>query len=245
MPDAKPDTTLIPRRDHHRLVMQVLRTMDEQFLAQQQCWFGDGTRIVLELEEYRESVDIDFLCSDTAGYRAIRETVNNVSFGALFSTQPELLREIRADRYGVRSWLNVDGKPIKLEIVSEGRIELSGTRIDKLPVPVLDWSSCLAEKLLANTDRGRDTAHRSRDVIDLAYMMADTPEADLQGALNTAENAYGTSVLRELEFALNTLQELHYRERCSASLQLEFPERLSMGLDRLASFCELLSVNKN
>lgn len=235
-----PDKMLIPRRDHHRLVMQVLNAMDAQFLAQQQCWFGGGTRVVLELDEYRESVDIDFLCADTAGYRAIRETVDNASFGALFSTQPELLREIRADRYGVRSWLNVEGKPIKLEIVSEGRIALSGTHIDELPVPVLDWRSCLAEKLLANTDRGRDSAHRSRDIIDLAYMLADRPDADLHDALKIAQSAYGNSVLRELEFALNKIQEHSYQEQCSASLLLEFPDRLSLGISRLVTFYQAL-----
>lgn len=238
-----PETTLIPRRDHHRLVMQVLNAMDDQFLAQQQCWFGGGTRVVLELDEYRESVDIDFLCADTAGYRAIRETVDNTSFGALFSTQPELLREIRADRYGVRSWLNVEGKPIKLEIVSEGRIALSGTRINKLPVPVLDRRSCLAEKLLANTDRGRDTAHRSRDVIDLAYMMADRPDTDLHNALKIAQSAYGSSVLRELEFALNKIQEHGYQEQCSDSLLLEFPDRLSLGISQLVTFFQAFQAS--
>ena len=234
-----PDGKLTPRREHHNLVLRVLDAMDAQFLEQHQCLFGGGTRIVLELDEYRESVDIDFLCADTEGYRAIRETVTNTSFGALFSTEPELLREIRSDRYGVRSWLQVEGKPIKLEIVSEGRIALSGTYINALPLPVLDWNSCLAEKLLANTDRGRDTAHRSRDIIDLAYMMAHRPESDLKGALSIAHSAYGKSVLRELAFALDKIHEREYQMQCSSSLQLEFPDRLSTGLARLGSFLQL------
>ena len=139
----------------------------------------------------------------------------------------------------------MEDKPVKLEIVSEGRIPLSGTFIDKLPVPVLDWSSCLAEKLLANTDRGRDSAHRGRDVIDLAYMMADRPDADLHGALKIAQSAYGNSVLRELEFALDTVQGPDYQAQCSATLLLQFPERLSVGLDRLAAFFQASQFTNN
>ena len=33
--------------------MLVLNAMDAQFLSEQQCWFGEGTRIVLELDGAR------------------------------------------------------------------------------------------------------------------------------------------------------------------------------------------------
>ena len=61
------------RRPVHRQVLAILSTLDAAFLEQARCFFGGGTRIVLELGEYRESRDIDFLCSDRDGYRRLRE----------------------------------------------------------------------------------------------------------------------------------------------------------------------------
>ncbi|MEZ5534816.1 MAG: nucleotidyl transferase AbiEii/AbiGii toxin family protein [Thiolinea sp.] len=63
-------------------------------------YFGGGTRICLELDEYRESVDIDFLCPDRKAYIAVRETLNSASLGQLVNQDFSYLREIRADRYG-------------------------------------------------------------------------------------------------------------------------------------------------
>ena len=61
-------------RPGHRQVYAVLAMMDSAFLAKTRCFFGGGTRIVLELGEYRESRDMDFLCSDRDGYRLLRES---------------------------------------------------------------------------------------------------------------------------------------------------------------------------
>lgn len=62
-------------RPRHELVMVVLSSMNRQFLAKSMCYFGGGTRIVLEINEYRESFDIDFLCADKKGLRALRSTM--------------------------------------------------------------------------------------------------------------------------------------------------------------------------
>ena len=78
------------------------------------------------MDEYRESVDIDFLCAAQDGYRELRNTITNVSLGAIFARPVELAREIRADRYGIRTFLLSDGVPVKFEIVSEGRIHIDG-----------------------------------------------------------------------------------------------------------------------
>jgi hypothetical protein len=51
---------------------------------------------------------MDFLCASVAGYRAIRTTVTDLSLGDLFRVPPLLLREIGADRYGVRTVLLVE-----------------------------------------------------------------------------------------------------------------------------------------
>lgn len=49
-------------RPAHLQEHAMLSRLDSEFLARARCFFGGGTRIVLELGEYRESRDVDFLC---------------------------------------------------------------------------------------------------------------------------------------------------------------------------------------
>lgn len=44
-----------------------------------------------------------------------------------------LSRDVRADRYGVCTVVQADGAPIKLELVHEDRIDVTGAMIDALP----------------------------------------------------------------------------------------------------------------
>ena len=225
-------------RPRHRLVWDVLERLDRDFLAEASCWFAGGTRIVLALDEYRESVDVDFLCSDIAGYRAIRSSVTPSSFGPLFARPPELMREIRADRYGVRTWLRIDERPLKLEIVSEGRVPLGGQRDAAFPVDVLDRRSCFVEKLLANSDRGRDAATEARDLVDLAFMAAGWSDIDAPEAVSIAEHAYGASIRRDLAFALERFADATVRRRTLAALAIDDEERLDAGLETLSSLLD-------
>ncbi|GAB2878015.1 hypothetical protein GCM10027277_54270 [Pseudoduganella ginsengisoli] len=68
------------------------------------------------------------------GYRALRNTITNASLGDILTQPVELAREVRADRYGIRTFVRVDGTPIKFEIVSEGRIDIC-TLKSCLPMP--------------------------------------------------------------------------------------------------------------
>ena len=55
------------KRPHHQLVNQAIAALNADFLCENKCYFGGGTRIVMELDEYRESLDIDLLCADIHG----------------------------------------------------------------------------------------------------------------------------------------------------------------------------------
>ena len=220
-------------RPRHRLVWRALQALNRARLESTKCFFAGGTRIVLELDEYRESVAVDFLCSDRAGHRTLRSQITQRSFGDLFRTEVELMREIRADMYGIRTFLLIDGEPLKFEIVAEGRIDVGGVTATPFPVPVLDRPSCVAEKLLANADRGRDDSTRSRDAIDLAFMAASWPRDDLRRGLARAIDAYGDAVQRELEAALARLDDPAHRKRCIAELAVSDPRRLGRGLRKL------------
>src|SRR3954463_15864039 len=96
------------KRPFHADVSRHLARLDASFLAECSCYFGGGTRIVLELDEYRESKDIDFLCADKDGYRKLRETVSEQSLGRIAQAHVVLAREVRADMYGIRTRLGVD-----------------------------------------------------------------------------------------------------------------------------------------
>jgi Domain of unknown function (DUF1814). len=163
-------------RPHHQRIAHVLQALNGDTLRQHGCLFGGGTCIALRHGEYRESVDIDFLVSDAAGYRELRQLFTGPDGLAAIThahAQPlEALREIRADQYGIRTQVQMDGQPIKLEIVREARIALEPPVADDTlcGVSTLTRLDLATSKLLANSDRQADDGVFSRDVIDLAMM---------------------------------------------------------------------------
>jgi hypothetical protein len=211
----------IYKREHHRRIHRVLAAMDPDFLTAAACCFAGGTCLALLLGEYRESVDMDFLCASPAGYRAIRGTVSNLSLGELFMEAPRLLREVRADRYGIRTVLLLDEVPIKFEVVLEGRVELECDRVDAIPVPILHRSSHMLEKLLANSDRHADRSVYARDIIDLMVMIDHWGEIPSL-VWERAEAAYGPAARADYNKAVAALCDVPaYLETCFERLQVE------------------------
>jgi hypothetical protein len=222
-------------RPRHATVAATLAALDGKFLEECRCWFGGGTRIVLELGEYRESEDLDFLCSSAPGYRALRSTISERSLGKIAARPLALAREVRADRYGIRTVLDINDAKLKFEIVLEGRIDLAGGSRIGFDVPCLDHADCFAEKLLANADRWRDNAVLSRDIIDLAFMVEGWSRADALAGAALARGAYGTVVDRALgEAAQRLLDVATHRKRCIAALRVVNVKTLTAGLRKLA-----------
>ena len=78
--------------------------------------------------EYRESVDVDFLISDKAGFKDLRRMLTDEKgFAAIVRTgsQLSLASDIRADQYGIRTMLSAGGVEIKFEIIFGGESSLS------------------------------------------------------------------------------------------------------------------------
>ena len=178
-----------------------------------------------------------------AGYRNLRQEVFEHGLKRMFSPEVELLREPRADQYGVRAVLSVNGQPIKFEVIREGRIAVEGELVEGLPVPCLSRNDLYTEKLLANADRWADKSVMSRDIIDLAMMIhrwGALPEA----ALQKAQEAYGETVMRSFENATKYLRERPERlkecirelaidDEAAGQLQKHFkPLKRSLGLER-------------
>ena len=212
------------KRGHHRQIASVLRALDAEMLWEHRCYFGGGTAIALQRGEYRESVDIDFMISDIGHYRALRKTLNtHEGLRQLFGIGCGPLEEqpdIRADQYGIRTRLNLDGNGIKFEIVFEARIEFDEPGCDDvlLGVTTLTPVDLAASKLLANVDRWAYSGVFSRDIIDLAMLELSGP--DWRRAVAKAAAAYGDAVKRDATAAVNKLKD--------------DPEKLGRCLDRLA-----------
>ncbi len=206
-------------RAHHQRIQQLLDAMSAEFLQQTECFFAGGTAIALSLGEYRESVDVDFLCASQEGYRALRNTISLNTLGALFSQPISLAREVRSDRYGIRTFIKVDGVPIKFEVVREDRIDLQGEPGLRFGVPMLSRADLYAEKLLANADRYLDKSQASRDIIDLAVMILHWgPVPDIAWA--KVRDAYGASADKAYQGAIALVQEAAYLRACLARMHM-------------------------
>jgi hypothetical protein len=211
-------------REHHRRIAAVLAALDAEVLAAHACWFGGGTAMALRYGEYRESVDIDFLVSDLAGYRTLRQLLTGpAGLGAITRAGASLTpaRELRADQYGLRTLLREGGMSIKFEIVLEARIAFDPPGPDDViaGVATLTPLDLATAKLLALADRWRDDSVFSRDLIDLAMMQPVKPL--LRAAIAKAATAYGESIESSLSKAVQDLRERPHRlDACMGAMQM-------------------------
>lgn len=199
----------------------MLASMDSGFLLDCECWFGGETAIVLKLGEYRKSLDLDFLCASREGYRKLREGFFDRGIRAVFPEPVQMLRDVRADAYGIRMIVGLHEQPIRVEIVNEPRIELAGAYDPVLKVPTLLPESMFAEKLLANADRCRDRVVAYRDAIDLGRLV-ETYEAIPEAAVKAAEGAYGKDIARFMAWALNRLRDRNEIRYAAEALDMDF-----------------------
>lgn len=215
-------------RPHHRRIASVLGALDGDQLRALSCLFGGGTAIALRCGEYRESVDIDLLVTEADAYRALRQMLaGRQDIAALQRPgRPPIAtaREVRADQYGIRTVLLMDGTRIKFEIVRESRIALDipGRSDEVCGIATLSLPDLAASKLLANSDRWRDDSAFSRDAIDLA--MLDLPPRRLRPAIDKTTVAYGDAVVSDMRHALDRLRtDPAHLQRCMQAMAMTMP----------------------
>ena len=211
------------RRERHRVIYRLLRALNRDLLARAGCAFGGGTLVAMRYGEHRESLDIDLLCSSGDGYRLLRET--------LFGTRLEpltgklvLVRDPVMDRDSIRTFVadpSGTSPPVKLEVVLEGRIVIEFEDDADFPVPRLTPCCLLAEKLLANTDRGAAASESGRDFVDLLAILRHEPAATLAAAMNIAVTAYGKSVRRALDDSVRAHSNAALRRNRLVTLGVE------------------------
>lgn len=227
-------------RSHHQRIAQVLSMLNAKLLRDHDCFFGGGTAIALRFGEYRESVDMDFMVSNTSNYGKLRALLSGGDGVAPIFIQGQQLvsqkREVRADQYGIRTMVAVSEQQIKFEIILEGRVALEPPKPeDQLcGVTTLTLTDMATTKLLANSDRWADDAVFNRDLIDLAMMQLS--ESIKSRAILKASAAYGDSVVRDLGKAVNRmLTRQGWLERCMQSLSITIPKAIIWNrIQRLA-----------
>lgn len=221
---------------HHQKIATVLNSLDAGLFHKVGAYFGGGTLITLSKGEFRFSKDIDFMCPVGKGYRLLRTIVadSNSKPSVLFRQTDSLTfpRDIKADQYGIRFPVFLNGEPIKFEIIAEARIQLEpAAKYPWTDLPCLSVVDRFAEKLLANADRGMDESIQSRDLIDLAAMRVD--KSIPPAAIEKAENAY--PVLDPLKNSLAKFQQSEsYRNKCFSALEIHDRPTILDGLDLLA-----------
>lgn len=225
------------RREPYARMRPVLSSFDSDLLRATGFLFGGATRIALAWGETRISRDLDFLCSDAAGYARLRGAVREHGAAVLFRSQGgfTLPREPTIDQYGIRFPVVSGGASIKVELVREARIVFGPP--DALPeqsIPCLAVDDVYAEKLLALSDRGADPSQFDRDLIDLAILRVKVGPVPL-AARRAAIAAYGPSIETDLRRALSRLSTDDARlARAAEALQVDDVELVSRGLTTLA-----------
>ena len=199
------------RYARHTRIWQTLSRADVRLLADNKVFFVGGTCIALFYGEHRESEDMDFLC-DADHYGALRNTVTQRGLDAIF---PGAQSEIRVDRYGIRG--RVDG--IRLEIVLEARAPVYGA-VHKSGILIAAPECLMAQKLLANSDRGMDEVALHKDIIDLAVLYGKSPES-FERAYGMAYGAYKDSVARDFSSAMHRFARPAVRRKIVEKLKME------------------------
>jgi hypothetical protein len=197
-------------------------------LREHHCYFGGGTAIALLQDEYRESVDIDFLVSDKERYRELRNLLTDPA--GIFAIAKEgaklvLAREIKADQYGIRTTIQSGEVSVKFEIVLEGRIAFDeqSSRNSIENISTLTKLDLLTSKLLANSDRWNDSIVYNRDILD--FVMLSPTKNEFDSALKKAYQAYGDAVHRDLNRAANKLlTQDGWLELCMNRLKIDLPK---------------------
>lgn len=238
-------------RDHHRAIATVLDALNHEYFRARQCYFGGGTLLTLDFHEFRESVDVDLLISDPVQIGALRRDLHGGGYSVLFSEvepgfefNPDQPRTTR-DKVIFAVLLPTYARPIKVEIIFEERIALDAARdVMFTAMPCLSIRDSIAGKLLANADRGRDTAYFAKDLVDLAIVVTDPRQ--LEDAIEKVHTSpRGYDVDAPLRATVRHFRDNpFFRRQCYKQLQISTPRDIADGVDRLAQYLDMAPVQR-
>jgi hypothetical protein len=150
----------------------LLEALDADLLEEAGCVLGGGAAVALSLGAYREVGGVRVLCASAEGYRVLKARLHEAGLDALLRVPGSLkaLRAPRADPWGVLAAVEVEGRPVRVELARELGLGPGSARHPELGVPVLGRVDLFCERLLSNADRWANPASLGRDAIDLLVM---------------------------------------------------------------------------
>lgn len=213
---------------------QILQGIDKQLLIEQQAYFGGGTMLALEQNNYRLSYDLDFICNLNR-FNQLKRWFASYDPQQLFPESNFTIKDLRKDAYSIRIPIKTQPElpAVKLEFIAETRFEIERYETGKIDgLPLLNNTDRFTSKLLANADRGIDSSTYSRDLIDLAILRLSQPIP--KDAIATAEANY--QVVEPLIEAIEKFQNKpELRNACYTALRIDNPILIIDGLDLLAA----------
>lgn len=236
------------------VLLHLLRQFHSRRLASYGAFLGGGSLIALDYGGERLSSSIVFLCANAKGYKRLRTAIAQEGYGSVFAEQQglRLPQPIETHRLGARFKVVVEGEweqsnsqmgpIITVEFLFEFRLAFERPRKPAWsPVLCLNEIDCIAEKLLANSDRWQDPAVGFKDLIDLAVLR-------LRGPLNPAAIAKAESVYPVLEPLRSSIlqfqRQSEYRSYYYQQWGIKSPGRVLDGVDLLAKDLELRKTER-
>lgn len=192
------------KRPHHINIQKLLNCFNSEYLKKHNILFGGGTRISLELNEFRESIDVDFLCPTIESYKSVRSQVTNVDFGDLITGHLPIAKDIRINRDAVRAVVLIEGTPIKLELVNINGYNLKSDTKSPFGVPMVNRDGCFLTKILAHSDR--QYSPDNKDMFDL-LMMSKVWGKPKESVWKDCERIYGKAPKNDLIKQLDQLNQ--------------------------------------
>jgi predicted nucleotidyltransferase component of viral defense system len=102
--------------EHHNQILRIINSLNYQIFQENEAFFGGGTLIPLLYNEYRQSNDIDFICSvKSSGYKNLRSLIFDQGYKSLFSDLNHIsIGRSTTDQYGIRMLIEINNIFIKL-----------------------------------------------------------------------------------------------------------------------------------
>ena len=183
----------------HGLILDLIGRMNLELLTKAACFLGGANAIAMDVGAYRTSDGICFLCSSRQGWSRLRTAFFESNFEAFFPNgDVSAESEFFADQSGIHGWVSIDRRMVKIELITESRVDLEGHMNEAFGVLQLGMPSMFCEMLMTNADRGSDLNSMNRDILDILMMerrWGPLPEIVMQRAVD----AYGPVVQVALE----------------------------------------------
>ena len=194
------------KHDHHKEIVKILSMLNSPFLDQEGIIFAGGTRIALELNEFRLSDDIDFFCINPEAFAVVREEIqSNGDMGKLGKGVLPLLREPRYTQLSIQMVIKTNKDPIKLEFIRSDDLSVTKSPIQTLPVPHTDRQTCYTNKLMALANRFNDEPYKDFfDLLAMKHTWGDIPYTSLTDAANHYRRI--EFILKGMELSFNKLK---------------------------------------